>query len=319
MISIFDATGARLSVTYNGIDFNNPTLTRTTQAGHRLESVGFSTPTNLATETIGDVLKNGGGHELYNPIVGTRVLNLRGSTRGDSEVEVMDQMVNLQRALHPLSLQSQFATNHAGTLTWPPPSGLPAWVRTKPLAFTRAMPTDTAPGAFADGKFTLQYHVVPLELPDPLESSVLQGEGFEWELQFLLMDGGRSFDQSETSILMTGGVQVFTPTWNQAPIWPTYEFSMSGAGSATMSITTSGTAGDAMVLDLSALGAGDAVVIDTRDRSIWVNDLRSYSIYADGEFPILNGNGAATTITWANITNIDQATWYTKFRESDYI
>lgn len=314
MISIFDDTEARLSVQWNGIDFNSPTLTRSAQSGHRLESVGYSTPTNMHTEMIADIIKNGGGHEMYNPIVGTRVLNLRGSTRADSESELMDLIINLQRAFHPLSLQTLYGLNHAGTLTWPPPGGLPDWVRAKPLTFTRVMPTDTAPGAFADGKFALQYHVVPLELPDPIRSSVLQGYGYEWEAQFLIMDGGRSFSQAESSMHSDGTV---TPTWGKAPMWPVWQWDMTAAGATNFTITTGGTMGTAMVFDLSDLSTDDHIDVDTRDRSIWVNQARSYSIYSSGEFPILNGNGNATTVAYTNLTGVINP--FVFYRESDYV
>lgn len=314
MISLFDDSGNRLSVTWNGINFNSPTLTRTTQSGHRLETVGYSTPTNLHTEIIADIVKNGGGHELYNPLVGTRVLNLRGSTRADVESEVMDLLINMQRAFHPLSLQTQFATNDAGTLTWPPPDGLPAWVRSKPLAFTRTMPTDTDGTDHPDGLFELQYHVVPLELPDPIKASVLQGVGYEWEAQFLLLDGGRSFDQTEKTLSGNGTV---TQVWGKAPLWPTWEWSMTGAGSATMTITTGGTMGTSLVLDLSALSNTNTVKVDSRDRSIWVNNARTSSIYVSGDFPILHGNGTGTAVTWTNTTNV--ASNLVRYRESDYV
>lgn len=314
MISIFANDGTRLGVSWNGINFNNPTLTRSAQSGLRLEIASFSTPSNFHTEIIADIIKNGGGNELYNPFVGTRVLNLRGNIRADSEAELNDQIVLLQRAFHPLLLQSTLATNHAGTLTWPPPSGLPAWVRTKPLTFTRVMPTDTDATDHADGLFELQYHVVPLELPDPIRSATGQGIGADFEAQFLLMDGGRSFDQTEKTVVGNGTV---TLIWGKAPMWPTFEWSMTGAGSATFTITTTqGHMGTAMVLDLSGLANTNTVVVDTRDRTIWVNHVKTSSIYVSGEFPVLRGNGA-TTVAYTNTTNVSGA--LVRYRESDYV
>lgn len=313
MISLFDQDHNRLSVTYNGIEFNDPTLTRDDQTGARLESAGFSTPSNFHTEAIADIVKNGGGIELYNPHVGTRVLNLRGSYRASGERELMEQILTMQKAMHPLYLQSTLATSRAGTQTWPPPGGTPSWVRAYPLKFTRMRDRDIAPTRFPDGKFELQYHVVPLQLPDPLRMSVLQGQGVEYEAEFIIMDGGRSFDQNEDTLAGDGTI---TWLWGTAPVWPTYEFSLTGVGPANLTITTTqGHMATALVLDMSTVSSGN-VVVDTRDRTIAHNGVISDTYYSSGEFPTLRGNGA-TSVAWTNTSNISSN--IVRYRESDFV
>jgi hypothetical protein len=317
MISIFDDKGDRLGIAWNGIEFNDPTLSRMEDAtGRRVDHVGFSTPTNFHSEAINDLVKNGGGLELYNPLVGTRVLNLRGSITAESESTLMNQIVTMQRLFHPLYLQSVLGLNEAAALTWPPPSGLPDWVRAKPLTFTRQMPKTADPTNHSDGLFELQYHVLPLQLPDPQRMSVQQGLGVDYEAQFLLADGGRSFDQTERTEI---GDQTMAWVWGQAPVWPSIEITMDGAGSATCTITTStGHMGTALVLDLSGRGASDTIRIDTRSRTIYVNDIYDMSVYVSGDYPIFRGNGS-TVIAWTNTTNITASTNLFRFRESDYI
>ena len=316
MISIFDDNGNRLSVTYNGIELNDPTLTRHEQTGFRLETAAFSTPANFHSEAVSDVVKNGGGIEYYNPHVGTRVINLRGSIRASTESALMKQIVDMQRAFHPLLLQSEYGLNEAGTLTWPPPGGLPDWVRALPLKFTRVMPRTEAPSAFSNtGLFTLQYHVAPLGLPDPVRSSVAQGVGVDYEAEFLILDGGRSFDQTESTLVGDGTV---TWTWGQAPVWPEIEFTLSANGASNLTITTTqGHMGTALVLDCSALGAAD-VRVDCRNRQIYVDDVATDAPYVSGDFPILRGQGA-TTVAWTNTTNVTASSNLVRYRQSDYI
>lgn len=317
MISIFDDEGKRLEMTWNGINFNSPTLGRMeVPTGLRVDNVGFSTPTNFHSEVINDLIKNGGGLELYNPLVGTRVLNLRGSIRAEKESALQSQIVTMQRKFHPLYLQSVLGLNHAGTLTWPPPAGLPNWVRAHPITFTRCMPRSIDQASHADGLFELQYHPLPLQLPDPIRADVQQGYGADFEAQFLLADGGRSFDQTEKTLVGDGTV---TWVWGQAPVWPVIELTVSGAGSATCTITTTqGHMATALVLDLSALSASDTVSVDTRTHTIYVNNIYNMSVFASGEYPVLRGNGA-TTVAWTNTTNITSSTNLLRYRESDYI
>jgi hypothetical protein len=330
MISIFDDANERLSISWNGIEFNQPVLGRLqTPSGFRVDNIGFSTPTNFHSEIVADIVKNGGGVEMYNPLTGTRVLNMRGSIRGATESAVNDQVRTLQRAMSPLYLQSalNYAVEHGGDQSemdiisaasrqWPVGSGLPSWVRGVPFKFTRMLPKSEVT-AYRDGKYLLQYHVVPLQLSDPIKADVSTGFGVDYEAQFLLMDGGRSFDQSSTTVQGDG---TLTMNWGRAPVWPRIHFSMTGAGSATATITTSGTPmATALVLDLSTLGASDEVDVDCRDRSIRVNGVLTQAIYASGDYPIIADRTiAATTVAWTNTTNMTASSNKITYRESDY-
>lgn len=317
MISIFDNKGNRMSISYGAVEFNNPVMGRMeVPTGNRIDNVGFSTPTNFHSESISDIVKNGGGVETYNPLVGTRVLNMRGSVRAKNESELMSQIMTMQRELHPLFLQSTLALNRSGTLVWPPPNGLADWIRSRPLKFTRQLPYTVDQTAHADGLFELQYHCLPLQLPDPIRASVSQGLGADFEVQFLLMDGGRAYDQTEKTLAGDGDI---TWGWGVAPVWPVIEATMGGAGSATCTITTTqGHMGTALVLDLSSLGDGDTVKVDTRENIIYVNGTRNMTVYVSGSYPVLRGAGD-TTVAWTNTTNIDAGTNLLRYRESDYV
>jgi hypothetical protein len=176
------------------------------------------------------------------------------------------------------------------------------------------LPKSEDPVDHPDGLFELQYHVFPLELPDPLKSDVQQGIGADFEAQFLLADGGRSFDQTEKQI---AGSDDITLVWGQAPMWPVYSLTMAGAGNAAFTITTTqGVMATSMVLNLSNLLSDDTVMIDTRNRMIFVNDIYDMSVFKSGDFPILRGDGP-TTVTYTNDgnTTLKRVT----YRESDYI
>ena len=199
MISIFDDDNIRQSVTWNGIEFNDPDVDRFTIEGNILHSVAFSTPIVFASEPIDDIVKAGGGVEYQNPRVGSRVLQLRGELKAPTESALALRIRNLQEAFHPLYLQTAKANNRAGTQTWPPPSGAPSWIRELPLKFTRVLPRTWSPTTVPSGKLPLQYHVAPMALPDPIRTDHLQGVGAEYTAEFLVFYGGRSFGQTENT------------------------------------------------------------------------------------------------------------------------
>jgi hypothetical protein len=226
----------------------------------------------------------------------------------------MKQIIDMQRVFHPLYLQSVLGLDESGTLVWPPPAGLPDWVRAHPLTFTRVLPRDEDTTDHPDGLFELQYHVFPLELPDPAKADVQQGLGVDYEAQFLLADGGRSFDQEEKSI---AGSDTITFTWGQAPVWPVFTVTMTGAGHAAFAITTTqGHMATVLVLDLSTLEADDELRVDMRTRSIYLNGVLDMTTFKSGDFPVLRGQGP-TTVTYTNdgATTLKRIT----YRESDYI
>jgi hypothetical protein len=312
MISIFDDAGVRQSITWQGIELNDPDATA--KNGFTTDAVAFNTPTNFASEAIDDIVKQGGGLEYYNPRVGTRVLTMNGHVHAVSESELNELMYPLQRAFHPLYLQSLLAANRAGTATWPPPNGLPSWVTSQPLSFTRVMTRDWAPASFSTGKMALYYYVVPLELPDPVRSTTRTGVGAEWQASWLIMFGGRSFDRTEQNLVGAGNI---VPTWGKAPIWPIIRLAMAGAGASNFTITTTGHhMATALVLDLTTVGAS-TIDIDCGNRKIWSNFIYDGTgVYGSGDYPVIHPT-STTAVAYANATNVTSATVY--YRESDYV
>ena len=338
VISIYDDAGNRKSITWNGLEFNSPTLGRMElPTGYRVDYIGFSTPANFHAEQVQDISKNGGGVIVYNPLVGTRVLNMRGSLRATNESTINSQIRDLQRAFSPLLLQGtqQYLHQYAGdetamdvptgaTAVWPPRAGIPSWVRSLPLKFTRVLPAGEAgfnaptwASLYTNGLYLMQYHVMPLELSDPIKSAVGTGFGADYQAQFLVLDGGRSFDQTAT--ILTGNGQ-FPVTWGRAPMWPRIYFTMDGAGSATATVTTTGAhMNTALVLDLDALANLDKVDIDCRDQTIRLNGTLNSALKASGDFPVIADKvGGYTTFTWTNTTNMTASSNKVVARESDY-
>lgn len=90
--------------------------------------------------------------------------------------------------------------------------------------------------------------------------------------------------------------------------WPTLTVAMAGAGSATFSINNSTAGTTPLVLDLSGLANGDAVVVDMLNRKITVNGTDATDRQVSGDFfwmepgsntiAVTNDTNASPTLTW---------------------
>lgn len=317
MISIFDEQARRLSISWHGIEFNDPAAAQ--DDGVFTDNIGFSTPTNYQSEVLTSPTIHGGGIEIYNPRIASRVLQLQARVQAPTLSRLNAQVSYIQGLFHPLHWQFWHNLDKLGVVAWPDVTGRPSWVWEEGLAFTRlndGSNDSNVTTGFPDGKMLLEYHVVPMALPDPPVSAFLTGYGARLDCSWLILDGGRAFARDWTDFSGDGDI---TPTWSAAPMWPLFTFSATGAGSATLTITV--TAGDhsaTFVVDASGLANGEDVVIDTRDRSILVDGVidSDKCAYVSGEWPVLRGAGNTDSVAWTNTTNTTSRT--TRYRQSDW-
>lgn len=321
MISIFAADDERLPITWHGIDYNGMTDTEWGQiypnesVGLFVDNIAFSTPFTFVSETEPDIVKTGGGIELYNLRNSSRILQLSCRLQGRTLEERDAWIEEIQSDFAPLKLQWQYGT-------WPPENtvGRPEWLDTLPLEFTRMNDGSHNPGiadVWGDGRVELQYYVVPIELPDPIISDVLTGYGAFVNLRFLVMDGGRAYARDEMSLVGNGTI---VPTWGPAPNYPVFSTTMTGAGSATLTITSSGVSGYTpapLVLNASGLVNTDVLTVNCRDRQILVDGVPTMGLYVSGDYPIFGGYGDTNTVAWSNTTNTSNRT--TTFRQATYV
>lgn len=324
MISLFDDDGARLPILWHGIDYNGLTDTEWgtidlgETAGLFTSIVAFSTPFTFVSETEPDIVKTGGGVELYNLRNASRVLDIRARLLARTLSERDAWIEEIQSDFAPLKMAWNYSS------TWPPQgtTGRPDFLDTLPLQFTRMNDGSHNAGiatTWPTGKVELEYHVVPLELPDPIIAEVQQGFAADLTLRFLILDGGRAYGRTETTLSGDGDI---TPAWGPAPNYPEFSFTSGGSSSATLTITSSGIAGYSpapLVIDASGLSNNDAVVINCRDRLITVNGAATgHSAYlVSGGWPIFGGYGDTNTVVWTN--DISTSVKTTTFREATYV
>ena len=322
MISLFDDTGARLPILWHGIDYNGLTDTEWgpidlgETAGLFTAFSAFSTPFTFVSETEPDIVKTGGGVEIYNLRNASRVMDLRVRLLARRLSERDAWIEEIQSDFTPLKLTWNNST------TWPPSgtTGRPDFVDALPLTFTRlndGSHNDGIADSWPTGKVELQYYVVPLELPDPIIAEVQQGFAADLTLRFLILDGGRAYSRTNTTLSGDGDI---TPAWGPAPNYPVFSFTSGGASAANLTITTSGVSGYTpapLVLDASGLSDEDEVVLNCRDRLIYVNGAWDQSLHVSGDWPIFGGYGDTNSVVWSNDTSTSLKT--TTFREATYI
>lgn len=318
MISVFaeDRT-TRFSITWNGIDYNMPDVPTTD--GVFTDHVAFDTPTNFQSEVHQQISKSGGGIEFYNPRAASRVLSFRCRILAPTLAKLMDRCLAIQAAHAPLNLQFWENRDRLGTLQWPVTNGMPSWVKSVPLQFTRLVGGSLWSRwitGFPNGEALLEYHVAPLALPDPILGVVGQGYGAFLSPSWLVLDGGRAYARAEETLSGDGDI---TPTWAVAPMWPQFTFTATGVPLSNLTIAvTAGSHSETLVVNAAGCVNNDTVVIDTETEQIRVNGIEDPAkcSYVSGNWPVLRGEGNTDTVTWTN--NANTTSRVTRYRQADY-
>lgn len=317
-MDIFDDQNNRLSVKWQGFEFNGNEEAVAAGAtsptyGVWLDHVTYNTPWVFQSEAHPDIVKGGGGLELYNPRVASRVLDMRGRILAESLARIGAIKQELQKLFSPLYLQ------WIATGSWPAPNGRIPWTdpwssEYLPLTFSRmndGHQNSALATAFPTGIVTLQHSVFPLGLPDPAVHSVQQGYSADFNVQFLVLDGGIAIARTASSRTGSGELSV---TWGEIPVWPQISFTMSGAGSATFTLAVSGVTDYSptnLVLDLSGRSNGQVIKINSRERKVYVNNVET-GLWVSGDYPVVASKHDLATFTFSNTTNCGTITtsWY---------
>lgn len=263
MIGLFDDNGSRLTVTIQAIELNK----ESDPADDRYEINTIRPSTSL--DYVSDPKPEIDGLEVYAPRKVGRLLIVDGIIRAPTIAKLFDKMNSLAGALDPVKL---YEAN-------------PSTFGFVPLDFTTPS---------VAGNLACRYYVRPNKVVEPF---VLEHPRHTaaYTLELLLRDPRRYLQAQST--LAGGGIAANAGNYKT---WPTLTITMSGAGSATYTITNS-TTGEGLVLNLTGLVNADVVVVDMEARSIKKNGVDTPALWADGDFFDLEpGNN---TILYANTTN----------------
>lgn len=294
MIGLYGGTsgprggGARLAVTYNGLTLNNPSDTLVGASGpdtYELNTAVGST----SLDYLSEVNQQRDGLEVYPFRKVSRIETVRGVVRAPSQAKLHDKIKALANAFDPAKIA------HDNDPTGANPNNMF-------LAFDFSVPTlDTA--NYATGLVPSRYYALPFRIPDPVIDNSTGFAAF-FDLIMLMRDPRRYWQTLTTQ----AGAATIDNSLADYMSWPTLAITMTGAGSATYSVTNTTTLHGALalVLDLSNCLNGDVVTVDferskiTRTRSGVVTDRPSY--YVSGDYFHMDPV-ASNAIAYANTTN----------------
>lgn len=279
MLGLFDDSGNRLGIGFNGLTFNDPAATKQ----DLIEVNTISMAGNFDTATDSDPAQD--GSELTSVRRTMYVLRIDGFLRAPTYAALYDRKKLVAAKLDPAILyRNNLATFGA-------------------LPLTGKVPTaDTAnyPSGFVDSFYTARPRagVTP---PD----SMFTGRACAFAAEFMIPDPRRYFVTQQT---MTGGGTA-NNTLADEESSPTVTITMAGAGSATYSY---GLGSDPLVLNLSARIAGDVITIDFKTHTIKLNGVATTGIYVGGSYAkMLPGNNTLALTNTTNATTV--TTWYRAF------
>jgi hypothetical protein len=274
MIALFDDTGARLSVTYNGITFNadtDPTDNR------------YELNVTVPATTINQVIEphpSSDGSEVFTPYKSQRIERLLGVIRAPTIAALFDKMKALATATDPAKIALDNPTDSFLALDF-----------SVPTADTTTYPT---------GLVASRYYARPMRMVEPVVSSY-SGLSAMFTLDFLIRDPRRYLQTAST----LAGAGTAANTAADCASWPTITATMSGAGSTTYTIGNS-TVGKTLVVNLNGAANLDVYTIDMARSKISKNGVETPSLYVSGDYWYVKpGNN---TITVANPTNATTVT-----------
>jgi hypothetical protein len=277
MIGIFDDDGNRLAVTYNGLTFNNPN--DSADETYELNSAGVfpSYDQTLDSDPATD------GSEV-GPVKRTLLtVQLAGVIRSTSIAGLFEKQRALIEALDPGLLSYKDETDH----------GVQALDFKTPTTDTSNYPT---------GLVASRYLARPRGGVWPVVSEYTGTSAF-FSVELIVPSAIR-ISQSVSSL---SGAGTLDNSLADAPYWPTVTITMAGAGSATYTITRTGTySTKSIVLDLSGRSNGQIVTIDMKNKRVLLGSAETTTLYVSGDWWEIEPN--SQTIGLANTTNATTST-----------
>lgn len=305
-----DERDERLPITWQSFDFNGPfddadTFDDGQLEGCYVDAINWRSAVNYQSEAAPEIYKAGGGIEVYNPRMTSRILTMRCRLQARSRYTLGAYAQHVQKLFSPFYLQ---AAHNDWPLVDRPLWAEPWSTHFQPLQGYHLDDGSMQAGfvtAYPTGQIPVQYAVIPLELADPGEAAVLQGYGHILNLSWLVLDGGVGYGPVETR----SGNGTIVPDYSEVPIFGQIEFSMnSGAGAANLTIAFTSDHPNipdrTLVLDVSGYSGTQDIVVNLRDRTISVDGVDVLTLYVSGGWPMIAPAGYTTTVAWSNTTNI---------------
>jgi hypothetical protein len=274
MIALFNDAGDRLAINFrtkrDGTTLNLNQETDPATGTYEVNNITMS----MATDSITEAKQNRDGIEQYAVTRNAMTVSLSGVARASSYKRLFDMLHDLAFAMDAASMTASDAAAVAD------------------LTFS----TPTADSTnYAAGYVPSKYIVRPRQMPTPTVSQ-FNGTSFPFTCEFTVLDPRRYWTGTVTPKTATGTIDNSLATYRS---WPTLTLTMSGAGSATYTISVGGVP---LVLNLSGRSNGQTVVVDFEKKKITVNGTENASLYVSGTFFEI-GTGAAQALSITNTTN----------------
>lgn len=250
MIPIFDDSGNRVPITYNGLTLNSPI------AGNPMHiyEVNAVMVRDVFSGTV-ESRPEGDGSEAYGTRKSAKMVRMDGIMRAPTFAALYDMAAALQGALDPATLSLQDPLAHGFS----------------PLEF------DILSVAGNEESYLLAR---PVQNPDYLNDQFL-GKNMPFRLEFFCADPRRYALTATLYTFVGAGTQALTNTGNY-PSVPAIEITMSGAGSGTFAITNYGNTPDGIIyLDLTGVVNGDTIIIYPQDKVVTKNGARADNLVGD--------------------------------------
>lgn len=286
MIAIFNDSGSRLTVAYNGLSMN--VAADNNDDTYEINSV----VTGDAYTVLHDDRPNDDGSELSSAVRKTmKIIRIDGTIRAPSVAKFMDKRQALAVAFDAAKIARENSSDPYLPLTFSVPT------------------TDTV--TYATGLISSKYLVLPKRLTLPAISQYTGESGF-FSVELEAIDPRRYYAtlQSTTAIVGSGS-QVYANTKANTDSPGTLTITMSGAGSATYTVYDDSLGLTHLVLNLSTLTNGQYVTVDMKSKSISLSGTAAPQLYVSGDFwnippddylsaglVVTNGTNASTVMSW---------------------
>jgi len=273
VITVFDDDGNRLPLTYNGYTLNEMVSVESPAGmqGSMIAPVAYSSPVDFISEK----LQWRDGIDVSAVTRSSRLIQLNGVIHGTTIADLKDRVR---------------AFSHAFDAGWIAYANEDPFL---PLAFS-VPTTDTT--TFPTGLVPSKVYVLPTETPMPAELRT-NGRKASFRLTLLQRDPRRFL---QTSVTHTSGT-LTNP--GDTTSWPIVSFSMSGAGSASFTLTNTAPVKGArsLVLDLSGRSNGEDILVDFERRQVYVDGTQTAGIFKSGDW--WEVEPGTQTVSYANTSN----------------
>lgn len=277
MIPIFDDSGNRMPITYNGLTLNAPI------GGDNMHiyEVNAVMVRDVFSGTI-ESRPEGDGSEVYGSRKSAKLVRIDGIMRARTFADLYDMSADLHGSLDPAMLSQQDSLGHGFS----------------PLEF------DVITGLGNEESYLLAR---PVQNPDYLNDQYL-GKNMPFRLEFFCADPRRYLLTANLYTFVESQEQAMTQNGNY-PSVPAIEITMNGAGSALYQLINKGVTPNGNIhLNLTGVLNGDSIIVYPLDKVVTRNGDRADDLVLDDtdwnmlvqpgtfNFQVASGTNATTEI-----------------------